>query len=462
MRTRIALGAVVALACMTSAPIRAQSPHSSDVAAFASDVAVARRALAADAGKLWGVRADTLAWLGVSGSYVYLTADPHRAGYDNEGGGLWSGMLPVAISPANTATDWSGRRWAMVVLPLDTNVARAARMLVHEAMHVLQPSVLPHPSYSETGAGSALLDGPDGRAWMRLELRALAAALRTSGRARTRAITDALAFRAARYAIATLDERERERALDINEGLPEYSAWAIMRSPRADLIASLDSAAARVPSLVRAFPYYTGPAYGTLLDDYTRGAWRREVKMLPDLQRVTVAAIRTPVAPMVALALSHRVLSDSEKREVNAIAQADGARYGAAAIVAEERARWEIRSQQLAQYRKLFIEGPTLRVRPSQLNITFDPRGQSSLGTEGTVMANLAWKDGSASLAAPKGALVTPGWDEVRVPLGQTTPTAGVLTAPLELKGDGWTLRLPAGWNVEPSGGSWIVTPPAR
>ena len=137
-------------------------------------------------------------------------------------------------------------------------IATLDAFLVHEAMHTMQPSVLPSMAYDEGGAAAGLLDGPEGRTWLRLELRALSDALQSSGKRRARAVSDASAFRAARYAAASDDERERERALDVTEGLPEYTAWVLTRSPRADFVQLLDSAVARTPSMVRSFPVLHG------------------------------------------------------------------------------------------------------------------------------------------------------------------------------------------------------------
>jgi hypothetical protein len=38
----------------------------------------------------------------------------------------------------------------------------------------------------------------------------------------------------------------------------------------------------------------------------------------------------------------------------------------------------------------------------------------------------------------------------------------GVLAEPVSLRGDGWTLELPAGWKVAARGESLLLTPPAR
>lgn len=462
-------GIVAALFVCGARGARAQSRDT----AFAAAVQRARAALSADGGRLWGARLDTLRWMGVENGRVWLSADPHASGYVREGD-LWTGALPAGITPSNTSVAWNGTRWAMVLLPFPVDSASATRLLIHEAMHVEQPSLLPRPAYDETATGSGLLDEATGRTRLREEWRALAAALRAraglagvGGRARRDAIRDALVFRAARYANATPEEITRERALDVTEGLPEYTSWRLTHATDRAFAAQVDSAPARLPSFVRGFVYYTGPAYAMLLDDYVGSAWRREVRMLPDLQRLLLVAWHDraphdPDAPLLADALAGHALDAAQRARLATLEREAAARYDGATIRAEEDARWTAREKQLAEYRARFVTGPTLRIRPKSLNISFDPRGQASLGDAGTVMANLAWRgpDG-AELHAPAGALVTRTWSEVRVPLGDIHLAAGPLAAPVSLQGDGWTLALPPGWVVSAEGSSLLVRPPA-
>lgn len=468
----IAVGIVATAASSSAAQAPSDSVPARDVAAFTAAARRAQLALAADRGRLWRARLDTVRWMGVENGRVWLTADPAASGYVRDGS-VWTGALPAGISPSNTSVTWSGHRWAMVMLQHLGDSTEATRLLVHEAMHTLQPALLPAPKYDETAAGSGLLDEADGRTLLRLEWRALAAALRAhagiegvGGRARLDAIHDALVFRAARYAIASPDEIVRERALDVAEGLPEYTAWRISRSSRRDFIAALDSAPARMPSFVRGFVYYTGPAYAFLLDDYEDGAWRRSVRSLPDLQRLLLVAWRDRartdgISTLMNDAFAGHTLSSADRTRLTSLAHDLAARYDGVAIRASEDARWATRERQLADYRAKFVTGPTLRLRPHSLSISFDPRGQASLGDAGTVMANLVWRgsDG-AELRAPAGALVTPTWKEVRIPRGHVQLFTGQLTAPLSLQGDGWTLELPVGWVVSAEGDSFILSPP--
>jgi hypothetical protein len=76
-------------------------------------------------------------------------------------------------------------------------------------------------------------------------------------------------------------------------------------------------------------------------------------------------------------------------------------------------------------------------------------------------MMNFRW-DGadSAELAAPQGALVSPTWSWIQVPLGTVAIADGTLTDRAILEGEGWRLTLPAGWRVVRAGNRVEVRPP--
>lgn len=454
------------LALALSAPVGAQtSTEASDstATAFARATARARAALAADGGRLWGAPLDTVPWMGVDGRTVLLTDDPHRDGYAPRTGGIWRGALPDGISPANTSIDWANRRWAMFVLPLPADTLDAARLLLHEASHVLQPALLPSARYDETAAGSDLLDAPEGRTWLRLEWRALETALESRGAARRRATLDALTFRARRLAVATSAEGTRERGLEIVEGLSEYTAWMLTGGADTSFARHLRASAERSASYVRAFAYLSGPAYAFLLDDATRGAWRARVRDAHDLGALLARAIDAPNALVAALGGDSSTVVAARVADLRRDADRAGARHALAAVRAEEMARWRERARVIADLRARYIDGPTLRLRPGPLRLAFDPRRQTSLGAAGTVMGGLTWRgsDG-AELVADDGALVSGDWSELRVPLDGATIEPGVVAARLQLTGRGWRLTVPAGWMVRAEESSRALTPPAR
>ena len=57
--------------------------------------------------------------------------------------------------------------------------------------------------------------------------------------------------------------------------------------------------------------------------------------------------------------------------------------------------------------------------------------------------------------------MVTPDWRELRIPLvdANASLSPGRLTRPLHLAQKGWTLTLPAGWQLSKAGSSWVATP---
>lgn len=438
-------------------PLTPDSAESAAAAAFHAATARAAARGAHDAGKLWGARLDTVPILGVAGKRILLSADPRRDGYVPVAEGVWGGALPAGVIPSNTSLSWADRRWAMVLLPLPEDTVEATRLLLHETWHVAQPDLMPVPAYSESAAGSALLDQPEGRIWLQLEWRALADALESHGSKQSRDVERALAFRARRYNVATADERVRERALDINEGLAEYTAWKLGGGTPKELAAALRAKAPATQSFVRAFPYYTGPAYAMLLDA-RRPGWTAALRETPDLQGLVAATLPAARRSVVAGWLQ----DDGPRAGLGAAAIDAGTPLGLVALLQSEDTRWTERQRAIATLRARFVDAPTLRIRPGAVSIGFDPRGQTSLGDAGTVMTNLVWKtEGGAELTAPAGGLVTGDWKEIRVPVDTVAFAAGALGAPRRWHTKDWTLALPAGWVLTRDGASWVAVPPA-
>jgi hypothetical protein len=95
-------------------------------------------------------------------------------------------------------------------------------ILLHELFHGILQRKLGLAASEELNEH---LDMMDGRYWLRLECRALARALRESGAQRNTAVRDALAFRQARR-MRYQGSAEKERALEINEGVASYTGVA--------------------------------------------------------------------------------------------------------------------------------------------------------------------------------------------------------------------------------------------
>src|SRR6185436_457719 len=194
--------------------------------------------------------------------------------------GVFVGTLPREINPANTAFDWAGIHWTMMMWPVSELRQPRERLLLHECFHRLQEKL----GLPARDAVNAHLDTLDGRIWIQMEWRALERALRQTGPARKAAIADALLFRAYRRSLFP-DSNTNENALELNEGLAEYTG---VRLSSADLSETLLRAnlilrqARNNPTFARSFAYISGPAYGALLDLSSK-PWRVDLTPSSDL-----------------------------------------------------------------------------------------------------------------------------------------------------------------------------------
>lgn len=421
-----AVGLAVALVLCTAAhsappPLNVTSAK----AMFAEAKAVSDR----EGGVTWGQKLYGPMFFVDPKTKTIIANEPDAAGLLQAEDGVWVGKLPKDVLPANTAFDWQGRRWTMLEWPLWGDAKARARLLAHELFHRIQPSLkllgsdLPNPQ----------LDTLEGRLWLQLEWRALAVALTTTGKPRQTAIRDALAFRAHRAALFA-GSAESERAMEINEGLAEYTG---VRAASADAASARWIAAQKLlnageKTWVRSFPYTSGPAYGLLLDALAPG-WRAGLTDKSDLSVLLAAALGNGPA-------------------VNAETRA--ALYGGAELRQVETERAAEAEAVRAGYRAKLITGPVL-VLPNlgtHFRVSFDPRDLVPLGDAGTVYPTMQVTDDWGALTAKEGTLMAADWSKVTV----TAPTE---TAAPHAKGAGWALDLAPGWTLVPAAapGSFTV-----
>lgn len=391
-----------------------QPPSDAKARAAGEAIAGYRALCRLDGGRLWG-RSLCGPILLVDPTTRAIYADRNTGRHDLRAeGGLFTGTLPAGVGVANTATDWAGIRWTMVMLPLPADVRRRDTLLMHEAFHRIQPELLPPPA----AALPDHLDTLDGRLLLRLEWRALAQALRTDGDAQRTAIRDALAFRATRRRL-TSDAAERENALEINEGLAEYTGQRL--GARGNAVPATIAALAdydRRDGYVRSFAYASGPAYGLLLDRLSP-RWRVSLRPDSDLGM-----------------LLHHAIGDITLPELTAIR--DG--YGFAAIRSEETAKAEAHVGQAAHWQAVLVDGPVVRLPLIDMRIEFDPGTLFALPPAGTVYPTATLRDAWGTLTVQQGVLIATNWKFASV-------AAPAVADGSEYIGAGWRLRsLPAGF----------------
>ena len=361
-----------------------------------------------DGGRLWGVSLCGPMVIADQKTQTLATSQPAP-----------DGPWPRVLGLVNAPIEWGGTTW--VALNWDFVASQTPRsrkeLFIHELFHRVQPGL----RLMQQAAANEHVDVMEGRYWLRLEWRALALALRESGAARAAAVRDALAFRQARRALYPGSD-EGERAVEITEGLPQYTAIVVVASSAADALASaLDqlAEAETQESVLRTFPSTTIPAYGLLLDASSDG-WRQRVRATDDLGTLVMNAFAVQPA---------------------ADAAASAARYDGAELRRAEEQREQRRQDRLAALRRQFLDGPVL-VMPGGGSAGSSSQGAVVIPGSGTVYF------GSFKASGPWGTL-----DAERGVLVATDGSSRRVSAPARrddgtFAGDGWTFRAAPGWVV--------------
>lgn len=380
-----------------------------------------------DGGKIWGVALyGPIMFVDPrSGNVVTNQADlEHKlVPQDN----VFVGTLPREVSPANTAMDWAGVHWTMVMWPVSEFRQVRERLLLHESFHRLQKKL----GLPARDAVNAHLDTLNGRIWIQMEWRALERALRQTGAARKAAIADALLFRAYRRSLFP-DSANNENALELNEGLAEYTGVKLSSADleetvvRADLILRQ---ARNNPTFARSFAYVSGPAYGALLD-LSGKPWRTTVKPSTDLGALLQQRYGITI------------------RASEAAARAAVSRYEGEEIVAIETQQEQRREQQIADARKKFLDGPVLLLPLSKdVNYSYNPTNVIGIDASNTVYPTLRLVDAWGVLTVSNGAWLER--DQTGQMVRARVPAPAELSA-RPLKGEDWSLELASGWEVVP------------
>ncbi|HRP11795.1 MAG TPA: hypothetical protein PLK37_12235 [Terricaulis sp.] len=379
----------------------------------------------ADLGALWGVSLCGPLLVVEPASRAVWASEPDGEGILSAEGEGFTGLLPEGVGVANTRMHWAGKNWIMVLNPLPEDATERRVLLAHEAFHLAQEAL----GYSAQNVPNAHLASERGRTLLRLEMRALATALRSRGLGQRRAMQDALVLRAARQA-AFPSARAEEATLERNEGLASYTGVRLGAGAGAHdyALRTLD-AFDRHDSFVRAYAGATVPAYGLLLDAY-RPRWRLE------LGANAPADILIPIAaPPAATA---RIVAEAS------------ARYGGPQIAAEERARAEAQALRLAALRAAYA-GPRLELALTSPRFEFNPNRITPIEGLGSHYEVLTLRDVWGTLVAEAGALI-----------GSDFRSAiAAAPGPDGLSGPGWTLTLAPGWMLAPPAGEapWRVIP---
>jgi hypothetical protein len=406
------------------------APSPIDVAQAKAAFAEAEGVSDKEGGRLWGKKLYGRLFFVDPETRAVVANEPDPDGVLHEANGVYVGTLPKEMIVSNAPIEWQGKRWTMLLwptIPADTIDRRI--IFAHELFHRIQPEL----GLAAPDSPNLQLDTPEGRLWLQLEWRALAAALSEQGPAQSHAIRDALAFRSHRHELFA-GAAQTEASLEIAEGIPEYTG-TIAGEPDRDSarwhsIGKLTNPDQSI-TFVRSFAYTSGPPYGLLLDQRLPG-WRTKLSAQSDLS----ALLASTLPPHAAVS-----------------AEARAPFYGAVAIRIAEAERAQKAEAAKTRYRARLVEGPTLLLPGGKkFAFSFNPSTLVSLGDANTVYPTFHATAEWGTLDVTDGVLVPTDFSRATVAAPKDTQGP-------HLEGPGWTLDLTAGWSVVPGAraGSYTV-----
>lgn len=336
---------------------------------------------------------------------------------------IYIGQLPDSMNIANTSVQWSGKNWAMIMLPLPKNHDERVNLLAHELFHKAQPSL----GFPQSNKESNHLDQKDGRIYLRLELEALKKAMNSgSEKEKKMHLTNAFIFRKYRNTLFP-ESATIENQLELNEGIAEYTGFIISgrnkEQAKKHFISSIDTFFSN-PTYVRSFAYHTVPAYGYLLS-LKNNLWNQEISANTNIADFFIKKfdINIPVS-------------------LKAAAEKSSNHYNGIQIFKEEQARENKIKKQITEYQSKLIEQPHLEIRFEKMNVSFDPRNILPIADKGTVYPNIRVTDNWGILEVENGALMSPDWSRMSISI----PTK---IEEQKAEGDGWILLLKDAYTIK-------------
>src|ERR1700678_4302 len=272
--------AALSAAMFVSAAANADTALSIDIAQAKAVFAETKDISDKEGGRLWGMKLYGAMFVVDPETRYVVANEPDPQGVLHAQDGVYVGTLPKDVLISNAPMEWEGKRWTELMWPMYGDVLSQRISLAHEPFHRIQPAL----HLDAPDSLNLQLDTPEGRLWLQLEWRALAAALIEKGPRQTQAIRDAIAFRDHRHQLFP-GSAKTEASLEIAEGIPEYTGVV---AGGLDYYSGLWRTIAKLTdpdqsvTFVRWFAYTSGPAYGLLLDERLPG-WRTKLNAQSDL-----------------------------------------------------------------------------------------------------------------------------------------------------------------------------------
>lgn len=352
---------------------------------------------------------------------------PDTQGVLKPDGGVYKGKLPDDIIIANTAINWQGKKWSVILWPLPQNQDERLNLVMHESFHRIQADL----GLRDNSPTIHHLATMDGRIYFLLELQALKAALTKPVNQRKADLANALLFREKRHQLfpATFGN---ERLLEMNEGLAEYTGVMLGRQKDSirEHLYGIINGADKTKSLIRSMAYVTGPVYGYLLFQKSM-QWTMQVDSNSSFPAL--------------IAKYYQV--DLPQGDIDAKISAGLKLYNGDAIIASEKLKEAEHQKVVQQYTEQFTRKSVLTITAVNMNIGFNPSNLFDLGDYGTVYPTAEVKDAWGQLKVTEGGMLMKDWKLIYLPLSDN-----IKPGENHLEGAGWKLTLNSGWKIEKDG----------
>ncbi len=383
-------------------------------------------------GKLWNHRLYGSIILVNRDNRTIIANEKDSKGILTKNGEVYTGVLPNEINIANTAFNWNGKRWTMVMLPMPKDYNERLNLLTHELFHRIQPEIGFANLHQKL---CAHLNNIDGRIYLKLELEALKMALSADkGDSKNEHIKNALFFRAYRYGLFA-NAKQNENLLELNEGLAEYTGTILSNRDNNDLKAHYVKAINNLyenPTFVSSFAYRTIPVYGYFMRQKDE-AWNLNISDTTNLTDYISGFFDVSIP----VHLKDSVLQIRE-------------RYNYTQIIDFETEREQKQKEIIAKLDNKFQESPVLVIPFQDMNFSYNPSNLIPYRELGTVYPNLRITDNWGILTVKNDALLDKNWRKVIV--SEPTNTAAKI-----IEGDGWKLELNSNWELVQVKGNYTL-----
>lgn len=341
------------------------------------------------------------------------------------------GKFPESQIISNSVTNLGGKDYAMVKWQsCDTDEISRNILLIHEMFHYNQN--LLNLESPDGQPENKHLDEMNARIYLKLEWQALNKALNSDGEEKITAIKDAITFREHRR--KQYNCYESENILEIHEGLPEYTGVVCSLDSKSDIENLMQKKLKNIlntDSFVRSFAYYSGPAYGILIDE-NNFDWRKNLTYNSDLGQILKNSYKIDIK-----------LNSIEKAKM---------RYGYKKIYNEELVRKQNLDRKLQEYENKFIKNSIVSIELEEAHIGFNPNNLVPFKDIGTIYPNINITDSFGTLELKDGGcLLSNDWKKAVISADNIKIENSVIY------GNEWTIQLNSDYTILKEDNNYII-----